>query len=87
MDVQTKLMLLCMAALAFVLVIGVLRVIGAWYDHHVSRHDLIAESKQRRYDYLKAKHDRDRELEALQEQVAAESIIIEDDEPMLAQAA
>lgn len=87
MDVQTKLMLICLGVLGFTLVFGVLRVTAAWFEHHVSRHDLIVESKLRRYNYLKAIADRDRELQAMEEEAATDSIIIEDDEPVLAQAA
>eukprot|EP00752_Nemacystus_decipiens_P016829 g15061.t1 len=87
MDPQAKIMLLCFSLLGLALVLGVLRVMGAWYEHHVSRHDLIVESKQRRYDYLKAVADREREVLAMEEEAAMESIIIEEDEPELAQAA
>lgn len=87
MDVQTKLMLICLTLLGLSLVIGVLKVSGAWFDHHVRRHDLIAQSKQRRYDFLKAKYDREQEIMAMEEEAAMDSIIIEDDEPVLAQAA
>lgn len=86
MDVQTKLMLICLAVLGFTLVLGVLRVTAAWYEHHVSRHDLITESKQRRYDYLKAKHALERESLDIEDD-AMSSVIIDDDEPALAQAA
>ena len=87
MSVETKLMLTCLTALAALLVYGVLRVITAWYEHNIAKHDLIVNSKQRRYDYLKAIADRDRELMELEEQAIAGSVIIEDDETELAQAA
>lgn len=87
MDVQTKLMLICLTLFGLALVYGVLKVSASWFEHHVSRHNLIVKSKQRRYDYLKAKHDRDQELLAMEEEAALESVIIEDDEPVLAQAA
>lgn len=87
MSFETKLMLICLTALAAIFVYGVLRVVSAWYENNISRHDLIVESKRRRYEYLKAITDRERELMALEEQASAESIIIEDEEPELAQAA
>ena len=84
MPLETKLMLFCLIALAMGLVFGVLKVAGAWYEHHVSRHDLVVESKRRRIAYLKALAERERELEEAEN----ESISIEeDDEPELAQAA
>ncbi|MEM9347067.1 MAG: hypothetical protein AAGB26_10665 [Planctomycetota bacterium] len=87
MTVETKLVLICLTLLAAAFVIGVLKVVGAWVEHHTSRHDLIVESKRKRIEYLRAVADRERELMALQEAEAEESIIIEDDEPQLAQAA
>ena len=87
MDEQTKITLLCLTLLGLTLVIGVLRVLGAWYDHHVTRHNLIVESKQRRYDYFKAIAEREREALAMEEEEAMDSIVIEEDEPVLAQAA
>lgn len=87
MDPQTKVALLCLIALGLCFVTGVLRVIGTWYEHHVARHDLVVASKQRRYDYLKAVAERDRAIMAMEEEAMTDSIIIEDDEPALAQAA
>lgn len=86
MPLETKLMLFCLIALAVGLVFGVLKVASAWYEHHVSRHDLIIESKRRRIAYLKALAERDRELRELEEAENA-PITIEEDEPELAQAA
>ncbi len=82
MPTETKLLLTCLVILAAGLVYAVLRVSGAWYEHHVSRHDLVAESKRRRFAYLKAIADRDREM-----MEAQGAVIIENDEPQLAQAA
>lgn len=87
MDPKTNVVLICLILLGFALVLGVLRVLGAWYEYHITRHNLIVASKQRRYDYLKALAERDRELMALEGDEATGSIIIEDDEPALAQAA
>ena len=86
MPLDTKLTLFCLIALAVGLVFGVLKVAGAWYEHHMSRHDLIVESKRRRIAYLKALAERERELRELEE-AEHESISIEEDEPELAQAA
>ncbi|MFK7789592.1 MAG: hypothetical protein AB8C95_08910 [Phycisphaeraceae bacterium] len=88
MPIETKLLLTCLVLIAAAFAYAVLRVTGAWYEHHVERHDLIAESKRRRFAYLKALADRDRELMAAEEAEASHSVIIEDDdEPVLAQAA
>jgi hypothetical protein len=87
MAIETKLMIFCLLALGVALVYGVLKVTSAWHEHHVSRHDLIAESKRLRYAYLKAIADRDREMLAMQEAEGEGSVIIDDDEPQLAQAA
>ena len=86
MPLETKLMLFCLIALAVGLVFGVLKVTGAWYEHHVSRHDLIAESKRRRNEYRRALAERDRELRELEEAEHG-PIPIEEDETELAQAA
>ena len=85
MPLETKLMLFCLIALAMGLVFGVLKVAGAWYEHHVSRHDLVVESKRRRIAYLKALAER--ELRELEEAEHESISIEEDDEPELAQAA
>lgn len=77
----------CLLLLAAALVYAVLRVVGAWYDHHVSRHDLIAESKRRRLAYLKSLADRERELADAQAAESHQSVIIEDDELEYAEAA
>ena len=87
MTVETKMLLTGLMLLGVVLVYGVLKVLGAWFEHHVARHDLVAESKRRRVEYLRALAERDREMIAAQEEEAHASVIIEDDEPMLAQAA
>ena len=87
MPIETKLLLTCLVMFAVAMAYAVLRVSGAWFEHHVERHDLIAESKRRRFAYLKALADRDRELMEAQEAGSPESVIIEDDEPELAQAA
>ena len=80
-------LLTCLVLTAAAFVYAVLRVAGAWYEKHVAQHDLIAESKQRRLDYLKAVAEREQQLLAAEQAEAFDSIIIEDDEPSLAQAA
>lgn len=60
MSIETKLLLLAVAAIGYCLVLGVMRVLGAWCDHHLSRHDLIVESKRRRLEYRIALAERDR---------------------------
>lgn len=87
MPIETKLLVTCLVIFAVALAYAVLRVTGAWYEHHVGRHDLIAESKRRRFAYLKALADRDRDMMVASEAEAMDSIIIEDDEPEFAQAA
>lgn len=54
MDMPTKLLALGLIVTAGTLVTVVLRILGAWTDHHIRRHDLIAESKRRRLDYFRA---------------------------------
>ncbi|MGB0767742.1 MAG: hypothetical protein ACPGYV_08520 [Phycisphaeraceae bacterium] len=81
MSIETKLLLTCLGLLGFGLVLAVTRVLGAWTEHHVSRHNLIVESKQRRYDYLKAVYDRDQAIsaaEAGEADDAYDSVIIEE---------
>lgn len=87
MTMEAKLLMTCLVLLAVALVYAVLKVSGAWHDHHVARHDLIAESKRRRFEYLRALAERDRKLSEAAEAEAQQSVIIEDDEPALAQAA
>lgn len=87
MAIETKLLVTCLVLFAAALVYAVLRVSGAWYEHHVTRHDLIAESTRRRLDYLKAIADRDRELAEAQAAEMQPSVIFEDEESQLAQAA
>jgi|GEM_PF-2351396 len=86
MPLETKLMLLCLAVLAVGLVLSVTRVLGAWAEHHISRHDLIVESRQRRHEYLKAMHERDQEMMGGEEnEDSFSSVVIEEpDEPKLA---
>ncbi|MBX2851161.1 MAG: hypothetical protein KTR15_05390 [Phycisphaeraceae bacterium] len=84
MAIETKLMMICLLALAAALVYGVLKVLGAWYEQSLARHDLVVESKRRRYAYFKALADREREIQG---EEAESSVIIEEDEPQLAQAA
>lgn len=84
MTLETKLLIGCLVLLAVALVYAVLKVSAAWFDHHISRHDLIAESKRRRFAYQKALADRDREIA---EAEAGGSVIVEDEvvtEPALA---
>ena len=80
MSIETKLLVTCIVLLASALIYAVLKVTGAWYDHHVSRHDLIAESKRRRYAYLRALAERDREIMEANAIEAEGSIVIDDDE-------
>lgn len=88
MGIETKLLLACLLLLGTALVHAVLRVSGAWYEHHVTRHDLVAESKRRRYEYLKALADRDRALmEAEEAEHQATVTLEEEDEQVYAKAA
>jgi len=87
MTVESKLLVTCLVLLGVALVYAVLKMTSVWYDHHVSRHDLIAESKRRRFAYLKALADRDRALAQAQAAEAGASVIIEDEIAEPAQAA
>lgn len=87
MPSETKLLVTCLVFIAAAFVYAVLRVSGSWYERHIEKHDLIAESKRRRFAYLKALAERDRELIEVEEAQAMQSVIIEDDEPQRAQAA
>jgi len=80
MAIETKLLVMCLVLLAVALVYAVLKMTGTWYGHHISRHDLIVESKRRRFAYLKALADRDRELAQAQAAEAQQSVLIEDEE-------
>lgn len=87
MSTETKLMLAVAAVLVYALAYAFTRVLSAWSEHHLSRHDLIVASKQRRLDYLRAVAER-RQLEEAEEAEGNDTVIIDDDEPAeLAQAA
>jgi hypothetical protein len=84
MTLETKLLIGCLTLMAVALVYAVLKTCTAWYDHHIVRHDLIAESKRRRFEYQRAIAERDREIA---EAEAGGSVIIEEEvvsEPALA---
>ena len=79
MSLETKLMIGCFVALAAALVLAVTKVLGAWTDHHVSRHDLIVESRRRRLAYFNAVAER--MIEAVGEGTDEnDTVIIEDDD-------
>jgi len=59
MTFQTKLLMMALTLLAGGFALAYLRVLGAWANHHVSRHDLIAASRRRRNDYLKSLAERE----------------------------
>ena len=58
MDLPTKLIILGLIGSAGVFVTVTLRVLGAWSNYHIRRHDLIAESKRRRLEYFRAVAER-----------------------------
>ncbi|MEM1353587.1 MAG: hypothetical protein AAGC44_13845 [Planctomycetota bacterium] len=58
MDLTTKLVALAIIATVFIFVTFVLRVLGAWSNYQIRRHDLVAESKRRRIEYLRAVSER-----------------------------
>ena len=67
MATDTKLMLLCALILGGGMTLCILRVLGAWVDHHLQRHNLIVESKRRRAAYLMALAEREQaEMEELE---------------------
>lgn len=72
MDVDTKLLLICLIAIAGSFVFAVMRILGVWCEHHIQRHDLIVASKQKRREYFIALAERNKaEVE--------ETVIIEED--------
>ena len=84
MALETKLLIACFAALAAALVFAVTRVLGAWSEHHIVRHDLIVESKRQRLAYYNAIAERQRAVDAENEDLyedGSASVIIEDNEP------
>lgn len=89
MSLETKLLLIVMCILAFSLVMAVGRVLAAWAEHHLARHDLIVASKQKRLDYLRSLAEREKaEQNGVLEDDETGNVIIEADEPAnLAQAA
>lgn len=58
MTLGTSLLLLSLAAVAYALVTAVLRVLGNWSNYAISRHDLIVESRARRFAYYDALAER-----------------------------
>lgn len=58
MTFGTKLMLLALAVIGFALVTAVMRVLGNWSDQAIRKHDLIVESRQRRFAYYDALAER-----------------------------
>ncbi len=79
MPLETRLMIGCFVALAAALVLAVTKVLGAWADHHISRHDLIVESRRRRLAYFNAVAER---MSDITDEEAADndSVIIEDED-------
>ena len=87
MTPETKMLVLFFVAMIGLLIYAVGRIVSTWCDHHISRHDLIVESKRRRLDYLRAVAEREQELHA-EEAEGNASVMIEPAEPEeLAQAA
>lgn len=85
MATDTKLMLLCALVMGGGMALCILRVLGAWVDHHVKRHDLIVESKRRRAAYLQALADRDKaEMQELEAEDPATQADVAEPEPALA---
>lgn len=67
MMIETKLLLIGLGVIAAMLVLGVTRVLGAWSEHHIVRHDLVRASKSKRLAYFRSLAERDRqEMEALE---------------------
>jgi len=81
MSVETKLVLICMAAVAGAFVLAYFRVLGTWCEHHIQRHDLIVRSKQKRLDYYKALAERNKA--AVEEAVVVEPEQAQTPEPEL----
>ncbi len=59
MLLETKLLIGCFVMLAAGLVFAVTKVLGAWAEHHITRHDLVVESRRRRLEYFKAVAERE----------------------------
>ncbi|MFN3168981.1 MAG: hypothetical protein ACE37H_18185 [Phycisphaeraceae bacterium] len=77
MAVETKLLIAFFVAVGAGLVIAVMRVLGAWADHHISRHDLVVESKRRRLEYFSAVAERQNALDTAAEAEEHGNVIIE----------
>lgn len=87
MLLETKLLIACFVVLAAAFVWAVMKVLGAWADHHISRHDLIVESRRMRLAYFNSVAERQAALEAKDEDDPEHSsVIIEepDEAPALA---
>lgn len=80
MSLETKLLIGFCIALAAGLVLAVTRVLGAWAEHHITRHDLVAESKRRRLAYFQSVADRQAGISPDDPADEQSNIIIEDDE-------
>jgi len=52
MTLGLKLLLLAGVLVIYFLVTAILRTLGAWSNHHVSRHNLIVEAKRQRQAYF-----------------------------------
>jgi len=74
MPLETKLILMVAVALACTLAYAVLRVLCVWSEHHITRHDLIVESRRRRSKYFSAVAKRNRHGDH------GGNVIIDDDE-------
>lgn len=77
MAIETNLLVIGLCIIGGALVLGVMRVLDAWTDHHLARHDLIRASKTKRLEYLRSLA----ELEAAQmrelEEASIESLVEE----------
>ena len=87
MQPETKILFLCLATLAACLVLAITKVLGAWADHHITRHDLVVESKQKRLDYYNAVADMMHDAAQGDHSDGNATVIIEDDEQPPAMAA
>lgn len=84
MTLETKLLIGCFVVLAYGMVLAISRVLGAWVDHHVTRHDLVVESKRRRLEYLRQLAEMDKQFEEEEGDEAGDVIIEQDELPMAA---
>ena len=77
MPLETKLLIASIVVIAAGFVLAVTRVLGAWIENNTVRHDLIANSKRKRLEYMRSVAEREHAISGV---AGNDSIIIEDDD-------